>query len=138
MVQFLGNSKAKKPAVVETNAGRAVQFLGISKKSMVVEASAGYGCCRYLYYAYALARHDADTRSTTANESFYYVAISRARDGLRIYTDDEAGLPEAMGREGSKSAALEGEARKRPSARPRGWGWVERTTGPPRSTRCPS
>jgi conjugative relaxase-like TrwC/TraI family protein len=50
---------------------------------------------------------EADTRSATANESSYYVAISRARDGVTIYTDDKAMLPEAMGREDSKSAALD-------------------------------
>jgi hypothetical protein len=52
-VQFLGNSKTKKPAVVATNAGRAVQFRGISKEAVVVKASAGYGCRRYLYYTNA-------------------------------------------------------------------------------------
>jgi len=37
----------------------------------------------------------------------YYVAISRARESATIYTDDKAMLPEAMGREDSKSAALD-------------------------------
>lgn len=50
---------------------------------------------------------EADTRSATANESLYYVAISRARESATIYTDDRAMLPEAMGREDSKSAALD-------------------------------
>ena len=50
---------------------------------------------------------EADTRSATANESSYYVAISRAREGVAIYTDDRALLPEAMGRQDEKSAALE-------------------------------
>ena len=53
---------------------------------------------------------EADTRSATANESSYYVAISRAREGVTLYTDDRALLPEAMGREDSKSAALEVQA----------------------------
>lgn len=50
---------------------------------------------------------EADTRSLTANESSYYVAISRAREEVTIYTDDKAMLPEAMSREDIKSAALE-------------------------------
>lgn len=50
---------------------------------------------------------EADTRSLTANESSYYVAISRAREGVTIYTDDKAMLPEAMGRESVKDAALD-------------------------------
>jgi conjugative relaxase-like TrwC/TraI family protein len=50
---------------------------------------------------------EADTRSVTANESAYYVAISRARDAVSIYTDDKQLLPEAMSRADQKSAALD-------------------------------
>jgi len=50
---------------------------------------------------------EADTRSATANESSYYVAISRARESATIYTDDKSMLPEAMGRTDDKSAALD-------------------------------
>lgn len=50
---------------------------------------------------------EADTRSATANESSYYVAISRAREEVKLYTDDKASLPASMAREDSKSAALE-------------------------------
>jgi len=50
---------------------------------------------------------EADTHSATANESAYYVAISRARESATIYTDDKAMLPEAMGRTDEKSAALD-------------------------------
>lgn len=50
---------------------------------------------------------DADTKSTTSNESLYYVAISRARSEVVIYTDDKEMLPEAMGREDFKHAALD-------------------------------
>ena len=42
-----------------------------------------------------------------ANESLFYVAISRARSEVTIYTDDRAMLPEAMGREDVKRAALD-------------------------------
>ncbi|MFA7270368.1 MAG: MobF family relaxase [Sterolibacterium sp.] len=50
---------------------------------------------------------EADTLSATANESSYYVAISRAKDSVTIYTDDKTMLPESMGREDNKSAALD-------------------------------
>jgi len=50
---------------------------------------------------------EADTKSATANESAFYVAISRARSEATIYTDDKALLPDAMGREDIKHAALD-------------------------------
>lgn len=50
---------------------------------------------------------EADTRSATANESSFYVAISRARDEVTVYTDDKAMLPEAIERPDEKSAALD-------------------------------
>ena len=42
-----------------------------------------------------------------ANESLYYVAISRARSEVRIYTDDWELLPAAMSRNAEKSLALD-------------------------------
>lgn len=50
---------------------------------------------------------EADTKSMTAHESSYYVAISRAREEVTLYTDDKSMLPEAMGREDCKSSALD-------------------------------
>jgi len=50
---------------------------------------------------------DADVSSAMANESLYYVAISRARSEVRIYTDDWELLPAAMSRKAEKSLALE-------------------------------
>lgn len=50
---------------------------------------------------------EADTKSATANESAYYVAISRAKSEVSIYTDDKTMLPEAMSREDAKHAALD-------------------------------
>ncbi|HCU24490.1 MAG TPA: hypothetical protein DF383_05685 [Deltaproteobacteria bacterium] len=50
---------------------------------------------------------EADTKSLTSARDNYYVAISRARNEARIYTDDRAKLPEAMGRENVKETALE-------------------------------
>lgn len=50
---------------------------------------------------------DADTRSLTANESAYYVAISRAREDVTIYTNDREMLPDAMARQDLKFSALD-------------------------------
>jgi ATP-dependent exoDNAse (exonuclease V) alpha subunit len=50
---------------------------------------------------------DADTRSATAHEASFYVAISRARTEAWIYTDDRESLPAAMSREDHKSNALD-------------------------------
>ena len=50
---------------------------------------------------------DAATRSRTTSQEVYYVAISRARQEARVYTDDAAKLPCAVGRETMKHAALD-------------------------------
>lgn len=50
---------------------------------------------------------DADVKSAMANESLYYVAISRARSDVFLYTDDRALLPSAMGRIDTKNSALD-------------------------------
>lgn len=50
---------------------------------------------------------EADTLSLTANRAVYYVAISRPRHGVKIYTDNEDRLAMAMSREPKKYAALE-------------------------------
>ncbi len=50
---------------------------------------------------------DATTRSRTTSQEVYYVAISRARQEARLYTDDIARLPRAVARERGKHAALD-------------------------------
>jgi conjugative relaxase-like TrwC/TraI family protein len=50
---------------------------------------------------------DASTKSRTTSQDVYYVAISRARQEARLYTDDLARLPAAVGREHAKHAALD-------------------------------
>ncbi|WP_312574032.1 hypothetical protein, partial [Staphylococcus saprophyticus] len=50
---------------------------------------------------------DADTKSLTANRDVFYVAISRARHDIAIYTNDRSKLAETMSREPKKYAALE-------------------------------
>jgi conjugative relaxase-like TrwC/TraI family protein len=54
---------------------------------------------------------DAATKSRTTAQDVYYVAISRARQEARIYTDDLARLPAAVAREHTKHAALDLERR---------------------------
>jgi len=50
---------------------------------------------------------DADVSSAMANESLYYVAISRAKSEVRIYTDDLELLPASMSRKAEKTLALD-------------------------------
>ena len=64
-----------------------------------VYAAQGQTCERVLI--------DADANSLTASRSTFYVAISRARQTARIYTDDREMLPLAMSRELEKESALE-------------------------------
>jgi hypothetical protein len=73
----------------------------------------------HMQYGYAATVHsaqglttnrvmiDADTKSLTSNRAVFYVAISRPRNELKIYTDDKAKLSEVMSREPKKYAALE-------------------------------
>ncbi|MFT3802821.1 MAG: MobF family relaxase [Burkholderiaceae bacterium] len=64
-----------------------------------VHAAQGQTCDRVLV--------DADVSGTMANQSLYYVAISRARHGVTLYTDDKELLPRAMSRLDIKQAALD-------------------------------
>lgn len=50
---------------------------------------------------------DANTKSLTSNKSVFYVAISRPRHELTIYTNDKGKLPESMARVPKKFAALD-------------------------------
>jgi hypothetical protein len=50
---------------------------------------------------------DANTKSLTSNRAVFYVAISRPRHELTIYTDSRAKLADTMIREPKKFAALE-------------------------------
>lgn len=64
-----------------------------------VHAAQGQTCERVLV--------DADVSSAMANQSLYYVAISRARSTVTLYTDDRELLPRAMSRMDIKHAALD-------------------------------
>lgn len=67
--------------------------------AQTVHSAQGQTCERVLI--------DADAKSAVAAENLFYVAISRAKDALTIYTDDRDLLPEAMSRECVKTAALD-------------------------------
>ena len=64
-----------------------------------VHAAQGQTCDRVLV--------DADVSGAMTNQSLYYVAISRARHGVSLYTDDRELLPRAMSRLDIKQAALD-------------------------------
>ena len=64
-----------------------------------VHAAQGQTCDRVLM--------DADVSGAMANQSLYYVAISRARHSVTLYTDDRELLPRAMSRLDIKQAALD-------------------------------
>ena len=70
-----------------------------------------YGYCSTVYSAQGQTCDrvmiEADTQNLTANESTFYVAISRARYEALIYTDDRESLPLAMSRIFDKSSALD-------------------------------
>ena len=73
----------------------------------------------HMQYGYAMTVHsaqgmtkdrviiDVDTHSLTSNRAVFYVAISRPRNELSIYTNDRNQLPETVAREPKKFAALE-------------------------------
>ena len=50
---------------------------------------------------------DADSYSSATNDSAYYVAISRARESVKIFTDDKSMLPESISRKSTKAAAMD-------------------------------
>lgn len=64
-----------------------------------VHAAQGQTCDRVLI--------DAEVSGAMANQSLYYVAISRARYDVALYTDDRELLPKAMSRLDTKDAALD-------------------------------
>ncbi|MBA3598872.1 MAG: relaxase domain-containing protein [Methylibium sp.] len=72
-----------------------------------VHAAQGQTCERVMV--------DADVSSATANQSLYYVAISRARSTVTLYTDDRELLPGAMSRLDIKHAALDLERNREPA-----------------------
>ena len=64
-----------------------------------VHAAQGKTCDRVIM--------EADTKSLTSAQDNYYVAISRARHEVKIYTNDKEKLPEAMSRVNEKESSLQ-------------------------------
>ncbi|WP_080932681.1 MobF family relaxase [Xanthomonas albilineans] len=72
----------------------------------------------HMEYSYASTIHSAqgltnqralieiDTKSRTTSMNLYYVAISRAREEARVYTNNRGGLPQAIARRFDKTTAL--------------------------------
>ena len=112
----LGLVNGERATVVAVDAERASLTLTTSS-GRTVDMDAGkpmhldHGYCSTIHAAQGQTADrvliEADTRSATANESAYYVAISRAREGATVYTDDRQALPEVMARSDEKSAALD-------------------------------
>ncbi|MDI1363141.1 MobF family relaxase [Methylotenera sp.] len=70
-----------------------------------------YGYCQTVHSAQGQTCNrimvEAEATSVTNNEKSYYVAISRARNKVAIYTDNRELLPETLSRQFEKSSALE-------------------------------
>jgi ATP-dependent exoDNAse (exonuclease V) alpha subunit len=101
------------------------EIIGIDRNSITVRLQNGrtvaMDASRALHvdYGYASTIHsaqgatvdrviaDLNTKTLTTNDSSLYVALSRGRRALRIYTNNAAALPDAIGRRSQKRAALE-------------------------------
>ena len=70
-----------------------------------VHASQGRTADRTIYHA--------DSQQLATNKEGWYVAVSRARDDLRVVTDDVAALKEAVGESRTQASALEAVERHR-------------------------
>lgn len=70
-----------------------------------------YGYCQTVHSAQGQTCErvmiEVEASSITNNEKSYYVAISRARKEVKIYTDDRELLPETLSRKFEKSSALD-------------------------------
>jgi len=70
-----------------------------------------YGYCSTVYASQGQTCEkvmiEADAYSLTASQNTFYVALSRARQNVSIYTDDREMLPLAMSREMDKASALD-------------------------------
>lgn len=106
--QGIFNGERHQVATVEADAVVLANGARLSRDNPI---HAQHGYAQTVHSAQGLTTNrvlmDADTRSLTSNRSVYYVAISRARKYLSLYTDDKTRLTETMSREPKKYAALE-------------------------------
>lgn len=61
---------------------------------------------------------DLNTRSLTTGKDLYYVALSRARYDVKVYTNSRTELPAAISRDNVKTAALDIQRTPQPDHRP--------------------
>lgn len=105
--------------------GDRAMVVGLDKHQITVEKADGkrltldsnkplhldYGYCQTVHSAQGQTCNrvfiEAEATSVTNNEKSYYVAISRARSEVKIYTDNRDLLPETLSRQFEKSSALE-------------------------------
>ena len=104
--------------------GERYEVLAIDSKNVILqggEASIKLDRSRplHLQHGYASTIHsaqgltknrvlvEANTKSLTSNRAVFYVAISRPRHDITLFTDDASKLAAAMSREPKKYAALE-------------------------------
>lgn len=97
----------------------AVSSRHVTLKGAEIEIKIDRGKPMHLQHGYASTIHsaqgltksrvlvDANTKSLTSNRAVFYVAISRSRNDLTLFTDDASKLAAAMSREPKKFAALE-------------------------------
>jgi conjugative relaxase-like TrwC/TraI family protein len=106
--QHIYNGERHQVAAVEKDAVVLVNGARLSREGHI---HAQHGYAQTVHSAQGLTTDrvlmDADTRSLTSNRAVYYVAISRPRAHLQIFTDDKDRLTETMSREPKKYAALE-------------------------------
>lgn len=95
---------------IELADGRLVSLDGSRPLAM------DYGYCSTVYGAQGQTCDrvmiEADANSLTASQATFYVAISRAREIAKIYTDDREMLPMAMSRHLEKTSALDVQRRE--------------------------
>ncbi|MGE4371007.1 MAG: conjugal transfer protein, partial [Burkholderiaceae bacterium] len=108
--------------------GQRLQVVSVSDTHVIVQAKNGRvelpaGQPLHLDHAYATTAHsaqgltcdrvlyNAESHSRTTAQDTYYVSISRERHSVKVFTNDEAKLPEAVARERTKGLAIDLAAR---------------------------
>lgn len=105
--------------------GDRMKVVAISNKSLVLDDNGkrrvklDTSTSLHLDHAYVTTIHgsqgltsekvliEANTKSITTSKDVYYVAISRAKNEARIYTDSKKSLPTAISRQLDKASALD-------------------------------
>jgi len=108
--------------------GQRLQVTNVSETHVTVQAASRRielpaGQPLHLDHAYATTAHsaqgltcdrvlyNAESHSRTTAQDTYYVSISRERHSVKVFTNDEAKLPETVTRERTKGLAIDLAAR---------------------------